>query len=59
VLISFTQVFRKYSFSVGPKVVQLLEEILDRHDILDEDVESSLETLAKEYTKQEGAYLTI
>jgi hypothetical protein len=32
-----------------------LEEILDRHEIADEDVESSTETLAKEYNKQDGA----
>jgi DNA polymerase epsilon subunit 2 len=50
-------VFRKYSFSVGPDVVELLEDILNRHEISDEDLESSLETLAKEYTKQDGASL--
>jgi len=35
-------------------VSELLEDILDRHEIADEDIESSLETLVVEYSKQEG-----
>jgi DNA polymerase epsilon subunit 2 len=39
-------------------VSDLLEEILDHHEIADEDVESSLETLAVEYSKQDGLLST-
>lgn len=49
------QVFRKYSNSLGPDALQIIEGILDSHEIEDADVESSLETLAKEYNKQDGA----
>lgn len=51
----FVQVFRKYSNSLGPDALQIIEGILDSHEIEDADVESSLETLAKEYNKQDGA----
>jgi hypothetical protein len=30
---------------------------LDRHDIADEDTESSMEAIAKEYNRQDGAYM--
>lgn len=46
--------FRKYSNSLGPDALELLEQILDQHEIADADVESSIETLAKEYNKQDG-----
>ena len=49
------QVFRKYSHSLGPDALVFLEDILARHQISDEDVESSVETLAQEYNKQDGA----
>jgi hypothetical protein len=48
------QVFRKFSYSLGPDASELLETILDQHEIPDEDVESSLETIAAEYSKQDG-----
>ena len=32
----------------------LVDEILNHHEIDDDDVESSLETLAKEYNKQDS-----
>jgi DNA polymerase epsilon subunit 2 len=51
------QVFRKFSYSLGPEVSELLEEILDHHEIADEDIESSLETLVVEYSKQDGKLL--
>jgi DNA polymerase epsilon subunit 2 len=51
------QVFRKFSYSLGPEVSELLEEVLDHHDIADEDIESSLETLVVEYSKQDGQLL--
>ena len=49
-----SKVFRKYSHSLGPETLELLEEILDRHDIPDEEVEFSIEWIAKEYNKQDG-----
>lgn len=48
------QVFRKYSHSLGPEALQFLEEILDRHEIANEEIESSVETIAREYNKQDG-----
>ena len=54
VLTEEIQVFRKFSYSLGPDVSELLEDILKCHEIADEDVESSLETLAIEYSKQDG-----
>lgn len=48
------QVFRKYSHSLGPEALQFLEEILDRHEIADEEIEFSIETIAREYNKQDG-----
>jgi DNA polymerase epsilon subunit 2 len=53
-LLSILQVFRKFSNSLGPDALEVLEGILDYHEIEDADVESSLETLAKEYNKQDG-----
>jgi len=34
--------------------LDFLEQILDAHEIEDNDVETSIETLAKEYNKQDG-----
>lgn len=48
------QVFRKYSNSLGPDALSFLEQVLDAHEIEDQDVESSIEALAKEYNKQDG-----
>ncbi|KAG5648973.1 hypothetical protein DXG03_000322 [Asterophora parasitica] len=53
------KVFRKFSYSLGPEVSQKLEEILDVHDIADEDVESTMETLALEYSKQEDVDMKV
>ena len=50
----YFQVFRKYSHSLGPDALAFLEDILVRHEIADDDVESSVETLAQEYNKQDG-----
>ena len=49
------RVFRKYSHSLGPDELEYLDEILKEHDILDEDVEVSIELIAKEYNKQDGS----
>jgi DNA polymerase epsilon subunit 2 len=51
------QVFRKYSHSLGPDALEFLEDILEKHHIADEDVEYSVELIAKEYNKQDGASL--
>ena len=48
------QVFRKYGHSLGPESLEFLEDLLDRHEIEDEDVEFSIEWMAKEYNKQDG-----
>ena len=51
------RVFRKYSHSLGPDELEYLDEILKEHDIPDEDVEMSIELIAKEYNKQDGSCL--
>ncbi|KAF7433025.1 DNA-directed DNA polymerase epsilon, subunit B [Pleurotus ostreatus] len=51
--------FLKFSNSLGPDALELVEEILDHHEIADEDVESSVETLAAEYNKQEDATMKV
>lgn len=53
------KVFRKYSHSLGPEAQQFLEEILDAHEIKDEDVEFSIETIAREYNKQDDAAMKV
>lgn len=50
-----SQVFRKYSHSLGPDALAFIEEILDKHDVSDEEAEYSVELIAKEYNKQDGA----
>ncbi|KAF9464455.1 DNA polymerase epsilon, subunit B, partial [Collybia nuda] len=56
---SILKVFRKFSYSLGPDVLDLLGSILDQHEILDEDIESSLDTLAMEYSKQDDATMKV
>ncbi|KAF8826839.1 hypothetical protein HHX47_DHR5000728 [Lentinula edodes] len=53
------KVFRKFSNSLGPDTLDFLEQILDAHEIQDIDVESSIETLAKEYNKQDDATMKV
>ncbi|KAJ3933098.1 MAG: DNA polymerase alpha/epsilon subunit B-domain-containing protein [Lentinula lateritia] len=53
------KVFRKFSNSLGPDTLDFLEQILDAHEIQDSDVESSIETLAKEYNKQDDATMKV
>ncbi|KAF8165254.1 epsilon DNA polymerase [Crassisporium funariophilum] len=53
------KVFRKFSNSLGPDALELLEGILNHHEIEDVDVDSSLETLAKEYNKQDDATMKV
>lgn len=48
------QVFRKYSHSLGPEALEFVEEVLERHEIPDDQVEQSVEWIAKEYNKQDG-----
>ena len=49
------QAFRKYGHSLGPEALEYLEDIVDRHEIPDDEVEGSIEFFAKEYNKQDGA----
>ncbi|KAF9055458.1 DNA polymerase epsilon, subunit B [Hymenopellis radicata] len=53
------KVFRKYSNSLGPDALDFIEQILDENGISDEDIEISLETLAKEYNKQDDATMKV
>ncbi|KAF9076745.1 DNA polymerase alpha/epsilon subunit B-domain-containing protein [Rhodocollybia butyracea] len=53
------KVFRKFSNSLGPDSLDFLEQILDAHEIEDENVETSIETLAKEYNKQDDATMKV
>lgn len=46
--------FKKYGHSLGPEALEFLEELIEQHDISDEDVEFSTEWIAKEYNKQDG-----
>lgn len=53
---TFMQVFRKYSHSLGPDALEFIEQVLDDHDVSDEDIEHSVELIAKEYNRQDGMY---
>ncbi|OJT04135.1 DNA polymerase epsilon subunit B [Trametes pubescens] len=53
------KVFRKYGHSLGPESLEFLEELLDRHEIADEEVEFSMEWMAKEYNKQDDAQMKV
>ncbi|KAI0091984.1 epsilon DNA polymerase [Irpex rosettiformis] len=53
------KVFRKYSHSLGPESLEFLEKVLDRHVIADENVEESIEWIAKEYNKQDDAQMKV
>ncbi|KAI0051026.1 DNA polymerase epsilon subunit B [Auriscalpium vulgare] len=53
------RVFRKYSHSLGPTELDFLEAVLERHEIDDEDVEQSIELIAKEYNKQDDAVMKV
>lgn len=57
--LTIIKVFRKYSHSLGPDALQFLEEILEKHDIADNDVEFSIETIAREYNKQDDASMKV
>lgn len=47
--------FTKYKNTLGPQVISFVEDLLDRHGIEDEDIASSVEHLAREYNRQDGA----
>lgn len=57
--LTIIKVFRKYSHSLGPDALQFLEEILERHDIADNEVDFSIETIAREYNKQDDAAMKV
>ncbi len=39
---------------MGPDSIELIEDILDKHDIPEEDIASSTEWIAREYSRQDG-----
>lgn len=45
---------RKYQLSLTSEAIQFLEEILEEHEVQDEDVQHSVELLAREYSVQDG-----
>ncbi|KAK7060583.1 DNA-directed DNA polymerase epsilon, subunit B [Paramarasmius palmivorus] len=53
------KVFRKYSNSLGPDALEFLEEVLDRHEIGEEEIEGAIEAIAKEYNKQDDASMKV
>ncbi|RDB22824.1 DNA polymerase epsilon subunit B [Hypsizygus marmoreus] len=53
------KVFRKFSYSLGPEASAYLDEILDHHEIADEDIESTIEIIALEYSKQEDVDMKV
>ncbi|KAF8076498.1 DNA polymerase alpha/epsilon subunit B-domain-containing protein [Lyophyllum atratum] len=53
------KVFRKYSYSLGRDVSQMLEKMLEEHQIADQDVESAIEAIALEYSKQEDVDMKV
>ncbi|KAL1706404.1 DNA polymerase alpha/epsilon subunit B-domain-containing protein [Schizophyllum commune] len=54
------KVFRKYSNSLGPDALALVEDILDEYEDWDEsEIEESLDHLAREYNKQDDAVMKV
>lgn len=51
--------FRKYGHSLAPESLDFLEKILEHHEIPPEDVEFSVEWIAKEYNKQDDAQMKV
>ncbi|KNZ81530.1 DNA polymerase epsilon subunit B, partial [Termitomyces sp. J132] len=52
-------VFRKFSYSLGSEVSQRIEEILDENEIADDELETTIELLALEYSKQEDVNMKV
>ena len=52
--LTWSQVFRKYSHSLGPEALEFVDKILDEHGVADEDIEFAVEWIAREYNKQDG-----
>lgn len=51
------QVFtRKYSLSLTTEAIAFLDNILDKHNIPDDEVQESLEHIAKAYMKRDGEF---
>ncbi|PFH52811.1 hypothetical protein AMATHDRAFT_56291 [Amanita thiersii Skay4041] len=53
------KVFRKFSNSLGPDALELVEGILAEYEIQDENIEATLEALVKEYNKQDDATMKV
>ncbi|KAH8830491.1 DNA polymerase alpha/epsilon subunit B-domain-containing protein [Flagelloscypha sp. PMI_526] len=54
------KIFRKYSNSLGPDALELVEQILRRENKIDEgDISEAVEYLAREYNKQDDAVMKV
>ncbi|KII95089.1 hypothetical protein PLICRDRAFT_33919 [Plicaturopsis crispa FD-325 SS-3] len=53
------KVFRKYSHSLSPEALEYLEDILSENEIDDDELELTVEMLAKEYNKQDDALMKV
>ncbi|TFK23244.1 epsilon DNA polymerase [Coprinopsis marcescibilis] len=53
------KVFRKFSNALGPDALEFLEDVIEQHDIADEDLETSVELIAKEYNKEDDATMKV
>lgn len=51
--------FTKYKNTLSPPVTAFIEDILDKHDIADEDIAESIGHLAKEYNRQDDAEMVV
>lgn len=49
------QVFRDYGHALAPDGIAFIEDILDKHEIPDDDIETSTNWIARECSKQDGA----
>ncbi|KAH9482742.1 DNA polymerase epsilon subunit B [Psilocybe cubensis] len=53
------KIFRKFSNSLGPDALFEVERIIEDAEIEDEEIESSMEMLAKAYNKQDDATMKV
>ncbi|KAF9534221.1 epsilon DNA polymerase [Crepidotus variabilis] len=53
------KVFRKFSNSLGPEALSVVEDILLESELDEDEIDSGLEALAKEYNKQDDATMKV
>ncbi|KAF8592440.1 epsilon DNA polymerase [Ramaria rubella] len=51
--------FSKYKNTLGPQVISFVEDLLDRHNVDDDEVAGSVEHLAREYNRQDDAEMVV